>query len=69
MKRDEETEASGPIPLNIWDTRTRENSAWCPYCEKWLRLSTFSWMVEKERLEYHQRVYCKRSPMYEGDVQ
>lgn len=55
----EETEETGPRQVNIWDTRNRENSAWCDGCRKWLRLSVFSWVPKHDRLNYHKKNYCK----------
>lgn len=62
-----ETEETGPVQTGVWDTRTRENSRWCPHCKHWLALRTFSWIRSlDERLVYHQELYCKNSPTYKG---
>lgn len=34
-----ETESSGPLQNDVWDTRTRENSFWCEQCKHWIRIS------------------------------
>lgn len=62
-----ETEETGPIQSSIWDTRTRENCSWCPYCKCWLRNTAFAWVKEEAMLAYHQRQYCKTAPTYLGD--
>lgn len=62
-----ETEESGPQQSGIQDTRNRENSRWCAYCQKWLRLTMFSWIPSlDDALKYHQRAYCSKSPSYDG---
>jgi hypothetical protein len=60
----DETEESGPIQTNVWDTRTRENSRWCAGCRRWLSLGTFTWLqgTIEDRLKYHQKEYCKQHP-------
>lgn len=61
-----ETEESGPISNSLWDTRTRDNSRWCEFCEHWLSLSAFAGLGSlDDRLAYHQSRYCKASPFYD----